>query len=99
MATSCIWDATSAPDPTPTQAMTLVHMRPQVSCWIRPKASSTLAATWVAPNFLASSRLNSTGSMAKIRSAPASLAPIRAAAPMPPMPMMATSSPGLTSAA
>ncbi len=46
--------------------MTLSHMRPHVSRWISSNASSTDAEVWVAPNVGASSRLNSTGSMAKI---------------------------------
>ena len=63
------------------------------------KASSTDGATWVAPNVGASVRLSSTGSMAKIISAPARRAPCTAEAPMPPMPITATLSPGCTSAA
>ena len=47
----------------------------------------------------ASSRLNATGSMAKIRSAPARRAPWTALAPIPPIPITATFSPGRTSAA
>ena len=45
------------------------------------------------------SRLNSTGSMAADRSAPAIRAPWMALAPIPPMPTTATYSPGCTSAA
>ena len=91
--------AISSPRPTPLVRMTLLHMRPQVSCWISSKASSTVLAVWVAPNFWAVSRLNSTGSMAKIRSAPARRAPCTAADPSPPTPTTATLSPGRTSAA
>ena len=91
--------AISSPRPTPLVRMTLLHMRPQVSCWMSSKASSTDAAVWVAPNFWAVSRLNSTGSMAKIRSAPARRAPCTAADPSPPTPTTATLSPGRTSAA
>ena len=49
---------------------------------------------WVAPNSIAFSRLNSTGSMAMIRLAPARRAPWMALAPMPPTPTTATVSPG-----
>ncbi len=91
--------AISSPRPTPLVRMTLLHMRPQVSCWMSSKASSTEVAVWVAPNFWAVSRLNSTGSMAKIRSAPARRAPCTAAEPSPPTPTTATLSPGRTSAA
>ena len=53
----------------------------------------------MAPNSIAFSRLNSTGSMAAITRAPASLAPWMALEPMPPMPTTATVSPGCTWAA
>ena len=62
-------------------------------------ASAIDAAVCVAPNSIAFSRLYSTGSMATICLAPASLAPWMALAPMPPMPTTATVSPGPTSAA
>ena len=92
-------DCIIAPEPTPMAQMTLSHMWPQVSCPISAAASSTEGDTWVAPNEGASVRLSSTGSMAKIISAPARRAPCRADAPMPPTPMTATLSPGRLSAA
>ena len=92
-------DSIIAPEPTPMAQMTLSHIRPQVSCWTSANASSTEAATWVAPKVGAKVRLSSTGSMAKIISAPASRAPCIAEAPMPPTPITATLSPGRTSAA
>ena len=49
---------------------------------------------WVAPNSIAFSRLNSTGSIAAMTRAPASLAPCTALMPMPPTPTTATVSPG-----
>ena len=51
---------------------------------------------WVAPKRLACSRLNSTGSTAMIRRAPATRAPWIALMPMPPTPSTATVSPGRT---
>ena len=87
------------PRPTPMAQMTLSHMWPQVSCSMSALASSTDGATWVAPKVGARVRLSSTGSMAKIISAPARRAPWSAAAPMPPIPITATLSPGLMSAA
>ena len=74
--------------------MTLLAMRPHVSSVMPGSASSIDASVWVAPNSIAFSRLNSTGSMAMMRLAPASLAPWMALAPMPPMPTTATVSPG-----
>ena len=62
-------------------------------------ASATEANVCVAPNSIAFSRLNSTGSIAAITRAPASLAPWMAFEPMPPQPTTATVSPGPTSAA
>ena len=59
--------------------MTLSAFLPQVTSLTSGSASSMLAAVWVAPNFVAISRLNGTGSMAKIRSAPARRAPWMAA--------------------
>ena len=64
--------------------MTLSHMRPHVSSRTRANASSIDAAVCVAPKRGARVRFSSTGSMAKILSAPASRAPWRALAPMPP---------------
>ena len=55
-----------------------------------------VAEACVAPNSRALSRLNGTGSIAKIRRAPASRAPWTAAEPSPPTPTTATLSPGLT---
>ena len=52
----------------------------------------------MAPNSMACSRLNSTGSIAMTRLAPAARAPCTALMPMPPMPMTATLSPGLVPA-
>ena len=49
---------------------------------------------WVAPNSIAFSRLNSTGSTAITRLAPAIAAPCTALMPMPPMPTTTTVSPG-----
>ena len=89
----------TAPDPTPMVMMTLLAMVPQVRSVISGRASAMLAAVWVAPNSMAFSRLNSTGSIAMIRLAPASRAPWIAFEPMPPTPTTATVSPGLTSAA
>ena len=56
------------------------------------------AKAWVAPRAMACSRLNSTGSMAMIRWAPATRAPCTALMPMPPTPITATLSPGLVPA-
>ena len=53
---------------------------------------------WVAPNSMARSRFDSTGSMAMTRLAPAIFAPWTALMPMPPTPMTATLSPGLVPA-
>ena len=53
---------------------------------------------WVAPNSIAFSRLNSTGSTAITWRAPAIAAPCTALMPMPPMPTTTTVSPGATSA-
>ena len=92
-------ESISAPEPTPMAQMTLSHMWPQVSWWMSPKASSIEGAVCVAPKVGARSRLSWTGSMAKIISAPARRAPCTADAPMPPMPITATLSPGRTSAA
>jgi len=61
--------------------------------------AATAAAVCVAPNCMAFSRLNSTGSMAMTRLAPANFAPCTAFAPMPPIPTTHTVSPGWTSAA
>ena len=79
--------------------MTFSAFFPQVTSLTSGRASSMLEAVWVAPNFVAISSLNGTGSMAKMRSAPARRAPWMAEAPRPPMPMTTTSSPGRTSAA
>ena len=74
--------------------MTLLAMVPQVISCTSGSASSSDAAVWVAPNSMAFSRLFSSGSMATIRLAPASLAPWMALAPMPPTPTTTTVSPG-----
>ena len=52
----------------------------------------------VAPNSMAFSRLNSTGSIAMMCFAPAMRAPCTALTPMPPMPTTTTVSPGCVSA-
>ena len=79
--------------------MTLLAIVPHVASCTSGRASSSEAAVCVAPNSMAFSRLFSRGSTAKIRFAPASLAPWMALAPMPPTPAMTTLSPGWTSAA
>ena len=79
--------------------ITLLAIRPHDASVIAGSASSSEAAVCVAPNSIAFSRLNSTGSIAQICFAPASRAPWIALAPMPPMPTTATTSPGPTSAA
>ena len=85
--------------PTPMVMMTLLAIVPHVVSCTSGRASSSDAAVCVAPNSMAFSRLFSSGSMAKIRLAPASLAPWMALAPMPPTPTTTTLSPGCTSAA
>ncbi len=74
--------------------ITLSAIWPQVSSVTAGIASSIEANVWVAPNSIAFSRLNSTGSTAITRLAPAILAPCTALIPMPPMPTTTTVSPG-----
>ena len=83
----------SSPLPTPMVMITLLAIVPHVASWTMGRASSSDAAVWVAPNSIAFSRLFSSGSTAKIRLAPASLAPWMALAPMPPTPTTTTLSP------
>ena len=92
-------DAMSSPLPTPIVMITLLAIVPHVTSCTSGSASSIEAAVCVAPNSIAFSRLFSSGSTAKIRLAPASLAPWMALAPMPPTPTTTTLSPGPTSAA
>ncbi len=99
LAVSCMMLSINRPSPTPMVQMTLSAFLPQVTSLISGVASSMLAAVWVAPNLVAISSLKGTGSMAKMRSAPARRAPWMAEAPIPPMPITTTSSPGRTSAA
>ena len=91
--------ASRLPSPTPIVMITLLAMRPHDASAIAGWASSSDDAVWVAPNCLARSRLDSSGSIAQICLAPARRAPCSALAPMPPMPTTATTSPGPTSAA
>ena len=86
----------TSPEPTPMVMMTLLAMRAPRD--LADAAAAPRRATphvCVAPNSIAFSRLNSTGSMAMICLAPASLAPWMALAPMPPTPTTATVSPGV----
>ncbi|MNN30825.1 hypothetical protein D3C81_1444850 [compost metagenome] len=89
------------------KACSAVCLRPMHSkAWCTPPRVSSitcLAASpsrplirSVAPNCLASSSFESSMSMAMIRPAPASAAPLMAARPMPPHPITATVSPGRT---
>ena len=78
--------------------ITLSAIWPQVSSVTSGMASSIEATVWVAPNSIAFSRLNSTGSTAMTRLAPAILAPWTAFMPMPPMPTTTTVSPGFVPA-
>src|SRR4051795_4785510 len=55
-------------------------------------------AVWVAPNVLAISCLDSSGSIARIAAAPAALAPWMTDRPTPPQPTTATFVPGRTAA-
>ena len=93
-------DSIMAPEPTPMAQMTLSHMRPHVSCWIKPNASSTEADTWVAPKVGASValQLDRVDGEDPLGAGQAG-ALDGATAPMPPMPITATLSPGRTSAA
>ena len=83
----------------PTVRIAFWAIVPHVISLIGSIASAMLAKACVAPSFMACSRLNSSGSIAKIRFAPAALAPWTALMPTPPMPITATLSPGVTSAA
>ena len=89
----------TSPLPTPQVMMTLSKPRFHVVLSSAAMASWMDAWVWVAPNSIAFSRLNSTGSMAAMTAAPAILAPWMALLPMPPQPTTATVSPGCTSAA
>ena len=91
---SCI----RSPYITPGVMITLSAIWPQVSSVTVGKASSIEANVCVAPISIAFSRLNSTGSTAMTRLAPAMAAPCTALMPMPPMPTTTTVSPGRTSA-
>jgi hypothetical protein len=70
--------------PTVTSAWSAIC--PQVSSLIFAAASSAVAKAWVAPNFMAVSRLNGTGSTTTTFFAPAWAAPWTALMPIPPMP-------------
>jgi hypothetical protein len=83
----------------PTVQMTLSASWPRVRLTIVSCASSALANAWVAPNSMACSRLNSTGSTAMTFLPPAYLAPCTAFMPTPPVPKITTVSPGRTSPA
>ena len=78
--------------------ITLSAIWPHVISVTAGNASSIEAKVWVAPSSIAFSRLNSTGSTAMTRLAPAMAAPCTALMPMPPMPTTTTVSPGRTSA-
>src|SRR5690606_23302047 len=71
---------------------------PHVELTTNSCASSAVANVCVAPNSLAFSRLNSTGSTTTTRSAPAIAAPCTALLPTPPDPYTTTVSPALTPA-
>ena len=86
------------PSMRPTVMIAFSAIRPQVSSLSGSMASAMLEKVWVAPKAMACSRLNSTGSIATTRLAPAMAAPWTALMPTPPMPMMTTVSPALTSA-
>src|SRR5256886_4580805 len=83
----------------PTVQMTLSASWPRVRLTSVSRASSALANAWVAPNSMACSRLNSTGSTAMTFLPPAYLAPCTAFMPTPPAPKITTVSPGRTSPA
>ena len=85
-----------SPYSTPGVMITLSAIWPQVISPTAGSASSIEAKVWVAPNSIAFSRLNSTGSTAMIRVAPAMRAPCTALMPMPPMPTTTTVSPAVT---
>src|SRR5215472_13013408 len=98
LAVSASAGSSSSPRMTPKVQITESHIWPQVSAPTPAMASSSEAKAWVAPNRWACSRLNSTGSTAMIRRAPATRAPWTALMPTPPMPRTATVSPGRTPA-
>src|SRR5262249_32057988 len=98
LAVSVSAGSSSSPRMTPKVQITESHIWPQVSAPTPAMASSSEAYSWVAPNRRACARLNSTGSTAMIRRAPATRAPWTALMPTPPMPRTATVSPGRTPA-
>jgi hypothetical protein len=69
---------------------------PLVTLRAKSAASSMLSKVWVAPNSVAFSRLNATGSTAITWLAPANFAPWTALMPIPPIPMTIVVSPGCT---
>src|SRR5699024_1656812 len=75
--------------------MTRSAIRPQLISPTSAIASSMEAQVWVAPNSMAFSRLNSTGSTATIARAPAAAAPWTELIPIPPLPTTTTTSPSL----
>ena len=94
-----VWaSAISSPYITPGVMITLSAIWPLVISVTSGMASSIEANVCVAPNSIAFSRLNSSGSTATTRLAPAILAPCTAFMPMPPMPTTTTVSPTCTSA-
>ena len=83
----------------PTVQITLSASWPRVRSTMASRACSGSANACVAPNSIACSRLNSTGSMAMTFLPPAYLAPCTAFMPTPPVPKITTVSPGRTSPA
>ena len=83
-----------SPCKTPGVMMTRSAIWPYVISMTDIIASAIDGNVCVAPNSMAFSRLNSTGSMAMMRFAPAIRAPCTAFIPMPPIPTTTTVSPG-----
>src|SRR6266699_835103 len=83
----------------PTVQITLSASWPRVRLTMVSWADSGSANAWVAPNSIACSRLNSSGSIAMTFLPPAYLAPCTAFMPTPPVPKTTTVSPGRTSPA
>src|SRR5689334_8631918 len=88
--------ATTSSVTTPTVISAWSAPTPRVSSVTSSCAVAASAAVWVAPNSMACSRLNSSGSTAMTYRAPANAAPCTALMPTPPIPYTTVVSPGRT---